>query len=129
MNGLNRKTALAAILLAGIVTAACKGKEAEDATAATPTSVAVGPENVAVVTQAELSAGPAISGALSPEREATVRAQVPGAVMSVTADQGSRVLRPFGYQGFGDAELLPKVAGYVEAAKKGLAEWKATTPK
>jgi RND family efflux transporter MFP subunit len=53
--------------------------------------VAVGAENIAIVTQAELSSGPAISGALGPEREATVRAQVPGAVLKVNVDQGMRV--------------------------------------
>lgn len=90
MNGLKRGITLAGLLLFGAVSA-CKGNETETATAATPNSVAVGPENVAVVAQSDLSSGPAISGALAPEREATVRAQVPGAVMKVTADQGTRV--------------------------------------
>ena len=76
---------------AALVLAACKGQEAESATPEGPPSVAVGAENVAIVTQAELSSGPAISGALSPEREATVRAQVPGAVLKVNVDQGMRV--------------------------------------
>jgi len=76
---------------AALVLGACKGQEAESATPDAPPSVAIGAENVAVVTQAELSSGPAISGALSPEREATVRAQVPGAVLKVNVDQGSRV--------------------------------------
>ena len=74
-----------------LVLGACKGQEAESATAATPNSVAVGTENIAVVTQGELSSGPAISGALAAEREAMVRAQIPGAVLKVNVDQGSRV--------------------------------------
>ena len=78
-------------LAAALVLAACKSKEAESATAATPPSVAIGAENVAVVAAGDISSGPAISGALAPEREAAVRAQVPGAVMKVTVDQGSRV--------------------------------------
>jgi RND family efflux transporter MFP subunit len=71
--------------------AACNGQEAESATPAAAPAVAVGAENIAVVGEGELSSGPAISGALGPEREATVRAQVPGAVMKVSADQGVRV--------------------------------------
>jgi RND family efflux transporter MFP subunit len=71
--------------------AACNGKEAESATTSTPSGVAVGAENIAIVTQGELSSGPAISGALGPEREATVRAQVSGAVVRVNVDQGMRV--------------------------------------
>jgi RND family efflux transporter MFP subunit len=79
------------LLIAGLVLGACNGQEAESATPSTPPGVAVGAENIAIVTQGDLSSGPAISGALGPEREATVRAQVPGAVMKVNVDQGTRV--------------------------------------
>jgi membrane fusion protein, multidrug efflux system len=79
------------LLVAALTLGACGEKEAESATPSTPPTVAVGPENIAVVTEGELSAGPAISGALSPDREAMVRAQVPGAVMKVNVDQGMRV--------------------------------------
>lgn len=78
-------------VIAMLAIAGCNGKEAESATTSTPAGVAVGAENIAIVSQAELSSGPAISGALGPEREATVRAQVPGAVLKVTVDQGVRV--------------------------------------
>lgn len=81
------------LLIAGLTLGACKGKEAESATPETPNAVAVGAENIAVVTPDELSSGPAISGSLGPEREAAVRAQVPGAVMKVNVDQGMRVSR------------------------------------
>jgi membrane fusion protein (multidrug efflux system) len=83
--------ALGLLAAATLTFAACKGKEAESATPTTPPGVAVGAENIAVVTQGELASGPAISGALGPEREATVRAQVPGAVLQVNVDQGTRV--------------------------------------
>jgi membrane fusion protein, multidrug efflux system len=82
---------LALLLVAGMAVAACNGKEAESATTSAPSGVAVGAENIAIVTQGELSSGPAISGALGPEREATVRAQVSGAVVRVNVDQGMRV--------------------------------------
>lgn len=91
MKGHTETRALGLLLVAGLVLGACKEKEAESATTSTPAGVAVGAENIAVVTQGQLSSGPAISGSLGPEREATVRAQVPGAVMKVNVDQGSRV--------------------------------------
>ena len=93
MKGKQRLHALAAAAVAVIALAACNGKEAESATPDTPNAVAVGAENIAVVTEGDLSSGPAISGALAPEREATVRAQVPGAVMKVNVDQGVRVAK------------------------------------
>ena len=91
MKGTSTAYSLGFLLIAGLTMSACGEKEAESATTSTPAGVAVGPENVAVVESGELSSGPAISGALGPEREATVRAQVPGAVMKVNVDQGMRV--------------------------------------
>lgn len=91
MNTTDTARSLGLLLVAGLALGACNGKEAESATPGTPPGVAVGPENITVVTEGELSSGPAISGALAPEREATVRAQVSGAVMKVQVDQGMRV--------------------------------------
>lgn len=91
MRGLINRTGLLAVLLAAGGSAACTAKEADSAAPDAAAGVSVGAENVTVVTTAALSSGPAISGALAPEREATIRAQVPGAVMKVLVDQGSRV--------------------------------------
>jgi len=78
-----------------LLSAACGGTEAADAKAkadaAPPAPTAVSAENVAVVASERISSGPAISGSLAAERDATVRAQVGGPVMSVSADEGSRV--------------------------------------
>lgn len=75
--------------------AACGGSEADAKAkgdgAGEPTPTAVSAENVAVVTMEKISSGPAISGALAAEREATIRAQLSGPVLSTHADQGSRV--------------------------------------
>jgi membrane fusion protein, multidrug efflux system len=74
--------------------AACGESEAgTDVDTAAPVVVQVGPENVAIVSTEEISSGPALSGSLAAEREATVRAQVAGPVLSTNADQGSRVAR------------------------------------
>jgi RND family efflux transporter MFP subunit len=91
MKGKNHRLPLVGMAIIALSVAACGEKEAESATTSTPAGVAVGPENVAVVADGELASGPAISGSLGPEREATVRAQVPGAVMKVHVDQGIRV--------------------------------------
>lgn len=76
------------LLLAGV--AAC-GKKSAAATEETAPPVVLGPENVAVVNEAELQSGPTISGALAAEREAMIRAEVGGPILSVLAEQGQPV--------------------------------------
>ena len=77
-------------MLALLAIAGCKGKS--DATAETaPPPVVLGPENFALVEQAELTNGPPISGSLMPELAAQVRAEVSGSVIEVVADQGMAV--------------------------------------
>lgn len=73
--------------------AACGGNKTPEATntgAAIP-SVRLSPENVASAAVAELRSGPAISGQLAPAREATVRAQVGGSLLTLTVDKGQPV--------------------------------------
>jgi RND family efflux transporter MFP subunit len=66
---------------------AAEGEKAKEADAA----VALGPEAVYVVQSEEISSGPALSGTLKADREAQVRAEVGGTVLSVFADQGQAV--------------------------------------
>jgi RND family efflux transporter MFP subunit len=79
--------------------AACGGKDGAtpDARAANvpanATAMTVGPENATIVTQSLISSGPAISGALEPERNATIRAEVGGSLVQTFVDQGTRVAR------------------------------------
>jgi RND family efflux transporter MFP subunit len=77
-----------------LLSAACGGAEADakakgEAEAPSPTSVSA--ENLVVVAIEQISSGPAISGALAAEKEATVRAQISGPVLATSAEQGSRV--------------------------------------
>lgn len=77
-----------------LLSAACGGTEADakaKGEAAPPAPTAVSTENMTVVTMEKISSGPAISGSLAAEREATVRAQLSGPILSTHADQGSRV--------------------------------------
>lgn len=85
--------ALASIALAATVIASCGGNDdsaAADSVAATP-PVTVGPENLVVVSAQPLTSGPAFSGTLRHEREASVRAQMAGSVLQTYVDQGQAV--------------------------------------
>ena len=79
------------LAVAGLVTiSACKRDDAS-AAPADAGAVAIGPENVVVVKATEIRTGPAISGTLSPEEEATIRSELSGAVVETYVDQGQRV--------------------------------------
>lgn len=56
-----------------------------------PPAIGLGPENVTQVEAKLLQSGPAISGALRARREATVRAEVGGALLENAADPGLSV--------------------------------------
>ncbi len=80
-------------VLAFLMAAATTGCHKKDAPkdSATAAPVVIGPENLAVVTEADIQSGPTISGSLEPERKADVRAEVGGAIVAVSAEQGQAV--------------------------------------
>jgi RND family efflux transporter MFP subunit len=81
----------AAVLLALLaLTAACKKPAAEDAPN-TPPVTSIGPENVSVVEAADLASGPTLSGQLTAEKSASIRAEVSSSVVTVMHEQGDRV--------------------------------------
>jgi len=78
-----------AILMAA---AACGSNQTPTDTAkVTPPSLKLAADNVATASMSELRSGPAISGQLTPAREATVRAQVGGSLLTLTVDRGQPV--------------------------------------
>jgi RND family efflux transporter MFP subunit len=81
---------IAALAFAALV--GCKGADTGKA-ATTPSTMVVGPENIAVVSAQQIRSGPAISGTLQPEDQANVRAEVGGTVLSTSAEQGQRVAK------------------------------------
>lgn len=84
--------AVLSVLTLALAAAACgRGDAAEDATAGSRPTVAVGPEAIAVAERTTLALGPILSGTLVAERTAQIRAEVPGAVLSVTHDPGDVV--------------------------------------
>lgn len=87
-----RTTILAALPVIALLTlGACKRTSEADAADAKSAAMTIGTENIAIVVQGDLTSGPTLSGALMPEREASVRAQVGGSVLQTYADQGQRV--------------------------------------
>jgi RND family efflux transporter MFP subunit len=86
-----RLTALAAFSLLSLAVGC--GGDASDAAGTEEPPVLLGPENLFVSETRTLIAGPTISGTLVPEREATVRAEIGGAVVQVAAEDGQTVRR------------------------------------
>ncbi len=87
-------------------------------------AVVVSKENLVVAERVELSTGPALSGSLRADREATVRAEVPGAVLETPVDEGQAVrkgglLARIDDTGVRDAELSARSG--VRAAEQQLA--------
>ncbi|NQW04524.1 MAG: efflux RND transporter periplasmic adaptor subunit [Acidobacteria bacterium] len=84
----------AALVVTVLTAAACSSGAADstaDAAAATPVVVQLAPENVATAIVADITSGPFVTGQLTPVREATVRAQVGGPLVSLTVDRGQSV--------------------------------------
>ncbi|HVT38419.1 MAG TPA: efflux RND transporter periplasmic adaptor subunit [Gemmatimonadaceae bacterium] len=73
--------------------AACSKQSADAAATAGPSTVNIGPEAIAVVAAATISSGPAISGSLTAEKTASIRAEVAGPVVAVLIEPGVRVAR------------------------------------
>lgn len=81
--------------------AACSGsgaakeqeKDKGDVKATAPAVLDIGAENTVRVATDEIITGPVISGTLTPKDQATVRAEVGGAVISVAFEQGQAVRR------------------------------------
>ena len=86
----SRRAGACLLALSLVLLAACGREPAPDATAE-DAPLAVGRESVYRVEMARLSTGPALSGSLEPERQASVRAEVPGSVLSISAEEGQAV--------------------------------------
>ena len=80
------------VLFIAVLAAAC-GAEAERSPDAEVPAVQIGSENVVRVQRGTLVVGPIISGELRAEREATVRAELGGAILQVTVEEGQSVAR------------------------------------
>jgi membrane fusion protein (multidrug efflux system) len=81
------------IVLTGALLASACGKSATTEASATsaPPLIEIGRENVIEVTSQEITVGPLVTGELKAEREATVRAEVSGAILEVFPREGETV--------------------------------------
>jgi membrane fusion protein (multidrug efflux system) len=81
-------------IVALLALTACNGNGDAEADPG-PAPVVLGVENITVAETAELTSGPLISGTLSPELAASVRAEIGGSVTEVMADAGQTVRKGF----------------------------------
>lgn len=120
---ISRKTTiLAAALLAALPFSGCGRGQSEEP--APPPEIVLGPADVAVVARDEVQTGPALSGTLAAEEEATVRAQLAGSILETYAEPGEPVERGQALArldtfGLRDAYTSAQVA--VEQARSNLA--------
>lgn len=77
-------------LALGAALGACGSKDAE-ATDDTPVTQEIGVENVVVASSDSIVGGPLLTGALVPSREARIRSEVSGRVLSIGVEAGQRV--------------------------------------
>ena len=86
------RASLALTLVVALAAAGCKKSDTASGEAAKrPETMLVGPENVTVVRTDQIRTGPALSGSLAPEKSATIRAEMSGAVLNTYAEAGQRV--------------------------------------
>ena len=91
MTNMTRRSAFRVLLAATLVGTACSKDTAAPAANGAATAQNIGPENIAVARMDTLRSGPAISGTLSADREARLRAEMSGAVLATMVEQGERV--------------------------------------
>src|SRR5436305_6729566 len=73
------------LLILLLPTPACrKGADKKAAANAAPQPIVLGPEDTAVVARGPVQSGPALTGTLAAERQASVRAQIAGSILTVT---------------------------------------------
>lgn len=91
MKTITRRSASLALLGATLVGSACSKDKAAAASNTPSVAQNIGPDNIAVARTDTLRSGPAISGTLTADREARIRAEVSGAVLATNVEQGERV--------------------------------------
>jgi len=85
---MTQRLALALIALLPL-SAACN--KAAPAVSTAAQAIQIGKENVTVAENGAITTGPTISGALTPQKQATVRSEINGTVLEVNAEQGQPV--------------------------------------
>lgn len=83
------------LLAAALCSSGCgrKEKEARRKAAEAPPPIVLGPEDTALVARGEVRTGPLLTGTLTAQRQAVLRAQIAGSVLRLTAQPGETVGR------------------------------------
>lgn len=84
---------LSAALAAASAVSACGGRSSAETAPDSAAAMTVSPDNLAIVDTVLLRSGPGISGDLTAERQATIRAELGASVLSVLVDEGQAVRR------------------------------------
>lgn len=79
------------VVLVVLVLSGCGRKQEQQAAA--PPEIVLGPADTAIVVRGEVATGPALSGTLTAQEQATVRAQLGGTVTEALAEPGETVRR------------------------------------
>lgn len=87
----SRALLIPATLSALVLLAACGRGADTSATAAEPVTRELGAENIAIAATDSIVGGPLLTGSLVPSREARIRAEVAGRMVSTSVDAGQRV--------------------------------------
>lgn len=88
----SRTRMILGLLALGTLSAAgCSPAADADVSPADGAPLLIAPENIVVVDTMELRSGPAISGTLEARRNATIRAEIGGAVLAVLVEEGQAV--------------------------------------
>jgi RND family efflux transporter MFP subunit len=86
-----RATVTLLFAAAALSATGCKKNDASGAEVAKVETMLVGPENVSLVRSQQIRTGPALSGSLAPEQQATIRSEMSGSVIQTYAEAGQRV--------------------------------------
>jgi RND family efflux transporter MFP subunit len=84
---------LASAVLVALALGGCGRRESEAEPAGRDPTVNITPDNIAIVVRDTIQSGPQIAGTLTPERLATIRAEVGGSVVQTFAEKGQTVQR------------------------------------
>ncbi len=90
---MSTRWSLVMLLSLAVISASCNQKVEGEGAAPASLAVQIGAENVVSVQSGTIIVGPIISGELSPTREATVRAELGGAVLEVAVEEAQAVAK------------------------------------
>jgi len=90
---MSTRWSLVLVLNLAVLAASCSQSVDGESPAPEPLAVQIGAENVVSVESGTIIVGPIISGELTPTREATVRAELGGAILEVAVEEAQAVSR------------------------------------